>query len=85
MLKNMRVVSKEELVLEEWVTLLGHYLQKEKVGMGLACTELRLSLSKGRHVVHLQWDSMLKRQILWDTLYGGWLLGMEDTIYSYDR
>ena len=52
--------------------------------MGLTCVTLRIPLSKGRYVGHLQWDRMRKGPTAWADLYGTGVLEMGDTIYSRD-
>ena len=55
---------------------------KDEVGMGVACVTMRMYLRKGRYVGNLQWDIMRKFPTEWANLYGAWVLGLGDTIYS---
>ena len=57
----------------------------DEVGMVIACMTLRLSMSKVRYVVHLQWDIMRKPPTAWESLYEMVTLGMGDTIFSRYR
>ena len=50
----------------------------------MACVAMRMSLSKGRYVGNLQWDSMGKGLTVWGILYGDGLLVLGYTIYSRD-
>ena len=84
MMRKMGTMDREELGLEDWFSPLGPYQLKDKVGMGLACVTLRMSLRKWRYVGHLQWDIMRKGPTDWATLYGYGVLGMGYTIYSRD-
>ena len=58
------------------------YMLIDEVGMVISCMTLRLSMSKVRYVVHLQWDIMRKAPTAWESLYAMVTLGMGDTNVS---
>ena len=82
MMKNMRVMNKEELDLKECLPPFGEYILKYDVGMVLAHTTLRLSLRKGMHKVPLKWDIILKGTLDWDNVYGYGVLDTWDNTYE---
>ena len=84
MFRKMVTMAREDLGLEYWLPPLGPYPLKYEVVMLVACVTLRMSLSKGRYVEHLQWQIMKKRPTDWANLYVAGVLGMGDTIYSRD-
>ena len=66
MLSKMGMMAREDLGLEYWFPSLGPYPLKDKLVMGVACVTLRMSLSKGRYVGPLYWDSMSKVSTAWE-------------------
>ena len=48
MIKKFRKVTREELVLEEWLPPLGTYNLTDEAGTSLDCMALRFSLKKGK-------------------------------------
>ena len=70
MLRKMGIMAREDLGLEDWFPPLVTYLLKYDMVIGMACVTLRMSLSKWRYFLHIQWDSMRKGPIEWDNLYG---------------
>ena len=61
---------------------MGNYPLKEKVGMGVVCVTLMLSLRKGVCVGNLQRYSTIKPPMEWSNLYVAEVLGMGDIIFQ---
>ena len=84
-LRNMGMMDRKKLGLEDWFPPLGTYPLLDKVVMGVACINLNMSLRKGRNGCHLQWGSMIKGTTAQANLYEAGVKGMGDTIYARDR
>ena len=82
MLRNMIKMAREELGLDYWLPPLGPYPLKDKVGLGVACVTLRITLRKWIYVGPLQWDSTRKGLTARENLYGDGVLVLGGTIYS---
>ena len=55
MVKMLGEVTGGELVMETWISPMGHYPLVYEVGMSLAYTTLIFSLIKVIHAKHLKW------------------------------
>ena len=53
MLRNMFMIAKEDLCLEDWFPSLGPYPLKDEMGMVVTCVTLSFSLRKGIFFGHL--------------------------------
>ena len=84
MTKRLGTVAGDELGLETWLPPMVPYPLVDEVGMGLACTILRLSLRKKRHAKQLQGYYTRKGKMAWANLYTAGSLGMGEIIYSRD-
>ena len=58
--RKLRVLSREDLSLDDCLPPLGPYPLKYEVWTELACLIFRLSLQKGRYAENFQWLSMHK-------------------------
>ena len=73
-MRNMGMMTKEELGLEGLFPLLVSYHLKERVLMGVTRVTIRFSLRKRRYVGKLQWYIMRKSPTAWANIYGAGVL-----------
>ena len=58
MLKRLHNMASQDLELDSLITLLGNFMVRNYVGIGLSCSELRFSARKDIYIEHLQWNTM---------------------------